>query len=157
KRALVERFGERMAIGGEIYRLFPEPARLAEIPEAELAAIQFSRQKIRYILDLSRLVAEGQFNLDDLRCLTPEEGIERLHQLRGIGRWAAECVLMRGLGCRDVMPAADGGLRRIVGERYGLGRLATEGEVRALAERWAGWRGYAAFYLWFTLQRQTWL
>lgn len=152
KRALVERFGEVATIDGQSYRLFPEPARLAEIPEAELAAIQFSRQKIRYVLGLSREVAAGRFNLDELRREAPEAALTRLQQILGVGRWTAEYVLMRGLGHRDVIPAGDGGLRRIIGERYGFGRSASETEVRALAERWAGWRGYAAFYWWYALQ-----
>jgi DNA-3-methyladenine glycosylase II len=60
---------------------------------------------------------------------------------------------MRGLGHRDVIPAADLGLRGVIGRAYGLGRAATEAEVRELAERWAGWRSHAAFCWWHTLSR----
>ena len=61
---------------------------------------------------------------------------------------------MRGIGHPDVIPAGDGGLRRIIGQRYGMGRLASESEVRTIAEPWTGWRSYFAFYLWFTLQEE---
>jgi 3-methyladenine DNA glycosylase/8-oxoguanine DNA glycosylase len=61
---------------------------------------------------------------------------------------------MRGFGHRDVMPAGDGGLKQVVGREYGLGRPATEAEIRAYGERWAGWRGYAAFYWWYLLQQE---
>ena len=71
----------------------------------------------------------------------------------GVGRWTAEYLLMRGLGFPDVIPAADGGLRKVMGLAYGLGRNATEDEVREIAERWKGWRSFGAFYWWFALQQ----
>jgi DNA-3-methyladenine glycosylase II len=153
KRALVDRFGENARIGDDDYRLFPRPERLAIASEHELREIQLSRQKIRYVLGVARDVAEGRLDLERLARLAPEEALARLESVLGVGRWTAEYVLMRGLGHRDVIPAADGGLRRIIGERYGLGRSASEDEVRELAQRWVGWRSYAAFYWWFTLQR----
>lgn len=153
KRALVERFGERVPFDGEDYLLFPRPERLAAANERELAALQLSRQKIRYILGVAQDISQGRLDLDVLGTLPPSEAQARLESILGIGRWTAEYVLMRGLGHRDVIPAADGGLRRIIGMTYGLGRSATEGEVREIAQRWAGWRGYAAFYWWSVLQR----
>ena len=89
-----------------------------------------------------------------MAALPAEEAIAALTALPGIGRWSAEYALMRAYGHRDVMPAGDGGLKQIIGREYGLGRLATEAEVRALGERWAGWRAYAAFYWWFQLQQE---
>jgi DNA-3-methyladenine glycosylase II len=154
KRAFVERFGETFEIAGQSWRLFPTPERVVTILESELAEIQFSRQKIRYVLNLAREIVEGQLVLSDLFLMEPDAALQRLERLTGIGRWTAEYVLMRGIGHRDVIPAADGGLRRIIGQRYGLGRLASEAEVREIAARWTGWRSYFAFYLWFTLQEE---
>jgi DNA-3-methyladenine glycosylase II len=154
KRAFVERFGTRFEVSGESWMLFPTPEQVVEIDEAQLAEIQFSRQKSRYILNLAREIVEGRLDLSALLEMPAQVARERLEQLTGIGRWTAEYVLMRGVGHPDVIPAGDGGLRRIVGQRYGLGRLASEDEVRAIAERWAGWRSCFAFYLWFTLQEE---
>jgi DNA-3-methyladenine glycosylase II len=58
---------------------------------------------------------------------------------------------MRGLGARDELPAADIGLQNAAGRLYSVARRPTEAELRSLAEPWAGWRTYYAFYLWFTL------
>jgi DNA-3-methyladenine glycosylase II len=154
KRAFVERFGTAFQLDGKSWMLFPTPERVVDINEAELAQIQFSRQKSRYILNLAREIVDGRLDLEALLTMSPEAAQQRLEQLTGIGRWTAEYVLMRGIGHRDVIPAGDGGLRRIVGERYGLGRLASEAEVRTIAEPWMGWRSYFAFYLWFTLQEE---
>jgi DNA-3-methyladenine glycosylase II len=155
KRALVDLCGDRLVVGNDEYLIFPDAERLADVSEADLAAIQFSRQKIRYVLNLAREIRDGRLNLDELWRMPSQAAQERLEKIVGIGRWTAEYVLMRGLGHKDVIPAADGGLRRIIGQAYGLGRSATEEEVRRFAERWAGWRSYAAFYWWFALQQQT--
>ena len=153
KRALVERFGTRAAAAGREFLLFPGPETLAVLDHArDLRPLQFSRQKSEYTIAAAREIAAGRLDLEALRAAPPDEAVARLLELKGVGRWTAEYVLLRGLGHADTIPAADGGLRRIIGREYGLGRLATEAEVRAIAARWAGWRGYAAFYWWFMLQ-----
>jgi DNA-3-methyladenine glycosylase II len=75
--------------------------------------------------------------------------LEQLQTLVGIGRWTAEYVLLRGLGHADSIPAGDVALQRAIGRAY-YGRMATEAEVRTLAEPWAPWRGYAAVTWWYT-------
>lgn len=154
KQALLERFGGTLAVGGQRYPLFPTPERLARVRRADLRPLQFSRQKADYIIGLSRAIVQGALDFAALAGLPMAEAVARLTAFRGVGRWTAEYVLLRGLGDRDALPAADGGLRRIVGEEWGLGRLATEDEVRTIAAPLAGWRGYLAFYWWFMLQER---
>jgi DNA-3-methyladenine glycosylase II len=155
KRSLVERFGSGVAADGLVLPLFPSPARLAELDhERDLLPIQFSRQKSRYSIALARAVRDGDIDLAAVGQLPVEAAIAALTALPGIGRWTAEYALMRAFGYRDVMPAGDGGLKQIIGRAYGYGRLATEAEVRAHGEAWGGWRAYAAFYWWFTLQEE---
>lgn len=154
KRAVVEAFGERVELNGTDLLLFPTPERIAGQEEAALAALQLSRQKVRYILHLAQEIASGRLDLEGLRGLPAEDAQARLEGLLGVGRWTAEYLLLRGLGHPDAIPAADGGLRRIIGRAYGLGRSASEAEVREIAQAWTGWRGYAAFYWWYTLQRE---
>ena len=153
KRALVEAFGGRLRVDGQDYLVFPEPAALVTLDhERDLRPLQFSRQKSAYTILAARAVLDGALDLEALRHAPSEEAISALVALKGIGRWTAEYVLMRGLGHGDIIPAGDGGLRRIIGREYGLGRLASEAEARAIAEAWAPWRSFAAFYWWFTLQ-----
>jgi DNA-3-methyladenine glycosylase II len=83
-----------------------------------------------------------------------DEAIKELTALRGVGRWTAEYVLMRGLGHPDVIPAADVGLQSAIGRAYGLGRKATEPEVRTLAEQWVPRRSHAAFAWWWSLSAE---
>lgn len=155
KRALVERFGGVVRLGETELPVFPTAETLAALDhERDLLPIQFSRQKSRYTIELARAVCEGRIDLAAVGRLPDEEAIAELTRLPGIGRWTAEYALMRAYGRRDAMPAGDGGLKQIVGREYGLGRLATEAEVRAAGEKWAGWRGYAAFYWWYLLQQE---
>ncbi len=152
KLALLEQFGRRVRFGGREMLLLPEPERIAELDPADLLALQFSRQKANYLIELSRLIARGELDLWAIGELPFEEGVKELVRHRGIGRWTAEYVLMRGLGERDCIPAGDLGLRKIIGLAYGLDHTASEAEVRELAESWAGWRGWAAFLWWLELQ-----
>lgn len=153
KRALIEHHGERVTALGRDFLLFPAPAALLDLEhDRDLRPLQFSRQKSEYTVLAARAVHAGALDLEGLRQLSPEAAIARLMTLKGIGRWTAEYVLMRGLGFSDVIVAGDGGLRRVIGRDYGLGRLATEAEVRTLAEHWSGWRSFASLYWWFVLQ-----
>jgi DNA-3-methyladenine glycosylase II len=154
KRVLVEKLGEHLEHAGRVYHLFPSPERLAELDPEQLRRLQFSGQKSRYIVDLARLVARRDLDLEALHRLPPDVARAELMRLRGIGRWTAEYVLIRGLGVRDELPAADLGLQLAAGRIYGLDHRPTEPELRALAEPWAGWRAYYAFYLWFTLSQK---
>jgi 3-methyladenine DNA glycosylase/8-oxoguanine DNA glycosylase len=146
KRTLLERYGHR---GPDGLPLFPAPADLAAADPEELRAAQFSRQKIRYLL----AVAQDPPDWAAIARLPAEEAIAALTALPGIGRWTAEYVLMRSLGFREVIPAADAGLKRAVGIAYGLGRRATEAEVRERAAGWPGFAAYAAFHWWYALQQ----
>jgi DNA-3-methyladenine glycosylase II len=154
KRALVERYGESLVHEGRTYWLFPEAARLAEADPVELRELQFSRQKSDYVRSLAALVAEERIAWDELAAMPSGDAITALTALRGVGRWTAEYVLMRGLGHADVIPAADVGLQAAIGRAYGLGRKATEPEVRALAEQWVPRRSHAAFAWWWSLSAE---
>ena len=109
---------------------------------------QFSRQKVEYVKGIAAAVLGGRIDFELLRTVAPEQALNALIAIKGIGRWTAEYLLIRALGFPDAIPAADVGLRKAIGKAYGMGRNATEAEVRILAEKWQGWRGWAAFYFW---------
>jgi DNA-3-methyladenine glycosylase II len=152
KLAWLERFGRRGVIGDREFVLVPEPERIAALDPADLLALQFSRQKASYTIGLSQAIVAGDLDLPALGRLPLDEAIAEMTRHKGIGRWTAEYVLMRGLGAPDSIPAGDLGLRKIIGRAYGLDHTASEAEVRAIAEAWTGWRGWAAFLWWLELQ-----
>ncbi|HEY1348469.1 MAG TPA: AlkA N-terminal domain-containing protein [Ktedonobacteraceae bacterium] len=154
KQALVNLCGLHLSLEGVTYPLLPRPHDVANLDERVLRALEFSSQKAAYLVHLSQAVAAGDLDFSALGSIAHPEAVSRLMQFKGIGRWTAEYVLMRGLGAGDSLPAADPGLRAIIGRSYGLGRTASEAEVRAFAEAWTGWRGWAAFYWWLTIQQE---
>ncbi len=154
KESLTALCGHQLTVDGRSYWLPPRPAEVAAVDPEDLRARQFSAQKIAYVIGLSRAILDGELRLEEMASLPHEEAIAALTRFKGIGRWTAEYVLMRGLGVRDSIPAADVGLRAIIGLWYGLGRKATEAEVRERAEAWAGWRSWASFFWWHALQQR---
>jgi DNA-3-methyladenine glycosylase II len=111
-----------------------------------------SRQKSTYLLEVANRAAAGELGRERFATLSDEDAIRRLCEIKGVGRWTAEIVLMRGLGRPDVFPAGDLGLQAALQELRGMRKRPSEKALRKIAERWAGWRSYAAFYLWMTLQ-----
>lgn len=153
KYRFLEHCGDQVRMDGHLYPVFPEPEQVLLADQQKLAALQFSHQKSGYIAAVSAAVVDGRLNFDAIRALPQEQAISHLLKFRGIGRWTAEYVLMRGLGYSDCIPAADIGLRKVAGELYGLGRTASEKEVRDITEQFHGWRSWVAFYWWMTLQQ----
>ena len=67
----------------------------------------FSRQKARALIDLACAIAEGRLDLEAMATEPDEIVVDRLCRLRGVGRWTAEYVLLRGLGRLHVFPGDD--------------------------------------------------
>jgi DNA-3-methyladenine glycosylase II len=140
------------APGEENHCLYPTPRQLLEAGEPALRAQGVSRQKSAYLLEIADRAAVGELDRTAFAALSDEDAIGRLCEIKGVGRWTAEIVLMRGLGRPDVFPAGDLGLQVAVQELRGMRERPSEKKLRKIAERWRGWRSYAAFYLWMTLQ-----
>jgi DNA-3-methyladenine glycosylase II len=148
KLALIEMCGRHLEINGERLALFPRPADAMMLDPLQARARQFSRQKVEYIKVIAAAVDSGRLDFEALRAGPQEDALRALTAIKGIGRWTAEYLLIRALGFADAIPAADVGLRRAIGEAYGMDGNATETQVRTLAAKWDGWRGWAAFYFW---------
>lgn len=89
----------------------------------------------------------GELDLEALAALSRQEVVDRLCNLRGVGRWTAEWVMARALGRGDAFPTDDLALRRVLSNLYNGGRPLTAQEADALGERWGGYRGIAVSYL----------
>jgi len=143
---LVKRFGEKIEIDGEPYYDFPSPQVLANVDETELRKCKLSRQKARYIKELSLKVADG-YDLEKIRKMSNEESIEELMNFKGIGMWTAELILITTLGRMDLCVPDDLGARKAVSHFYFNGKLQSGDTVRKFAERWDEFRGWIIYYL----------
>ncbi len=151
RRRLYAGLGDRLTRDGVTYLGCPPPRRLLAAGTRELRALGLSRQKARYVREVAERAVTGALDRNAFDELDDEAAITKLTEIPGVGRWTAEIVLMRGLGRTDVFPAGDLGL--VVAAQRVLARKErpTEDELRAIAERWRGWRSYGALYLWRSL------
>ena len=126
----------------------PTPRALAALAPEQLRAAGLSRAKTLALQDLAAKARCGVVpGPRTVRALSDEEVIERVVQVRGVGRWTGEMLLLH-LGRPDVLPATDLGIRRGFARARGLDGLPEAEEVLAYGERWRPWRTVAALYLW---------
>lgn len=132
---VVEAYGTPHEVGEVIAWEFPTPERLASVDPAELRAMQFTTRKAEYIVGLAQAATDGM--LDGLEDLANTDVIERLVQIRGIGRWSAEWLLARCLARPDVIAAGDLGVRKAVSYHYrNADEALSEELVRDIAAPW---------------------
>ncbi|MFC1619385.1 DNA-3-methyladenine glycosylase family protein [Candidatus Neomarinimicrobiota bacterium] len=153
KHRLLETYGRKYNLNGQVLWLFPKPDTLARLEPHALRPLQFTGSKSRYIIGLARTF------IDDpgweAQSGTDEEIVSRLCSLHGVGKWTAEYAAMVGLGLVDTLPAADIGLMRMVQRVYQLPNRPTEKQVREIAQDWSPWRGLVTFYLWHQEDTET--
>jgi len=155
KKELVETFGEQRQINGDRYHAFPSPARFAEQKEEDLLRFRLSRAKAGTLVRLGQAFASGAITDQDLTSLSDNEVVERLTQIKGIGRWSADIALLRGLARIDAFPGGDLGVVKYVAQGLlGKAEKATETEMRKFAERWRPYRGLALIYCYAELMRR---
>jgi DNA-3-methyladenine glycosylase II len=136
-------FGE----GDEAVHAFPRPVDLAMLSPEDLRQFGFSRQKGRAMIELAQSVAEGHLDLEGLSGLPDNEAVKRLCELRGVGRWTAEYVLLRGLGRTHVFPGDDVGARNNLQRWLRLAKPLDYERVRRVLSRWDGYAGLLYFHL----------
>lgn len=97
--------------------------------------------------ELSINVANNKIDLTNLEELSNEEAIEFLSSLRGIGRWSAEYVLLRGLGRVDVFPDDDVGAKNNLQRLFHTDKKPGYEDIREMTSRWHPFEGFAYFHL----------
>ena len=125
----------------------PTPAELLATDDDALRSIGMSYAKAAYLHDLAARLQDGRLDLDRLRTLDDDEARAALTEVKGVGRFTADGVLMLSLRRPDVWPAADLAFRRAVERVWRLDPPASVEQVDALGERFRPWRTLAAAYL----------
>jgi DNA-3-methyladenine glycosylase II len=117
-------------------------------PVEQLRAVGLSSAKAASILDLAARTADGTVPLDRIEELGDAEIVERLVQVRGIGRWTAEMFLIFQLRRLDVWPVDDLAVRKGYARIHRLPASPTPKELDPLGERYRPYRTVAAWYCW---------
>jgi DNA-3-methyladenine glycosylase II len=130
---------------------FPGPERILATPDEVLRACGLSGPKTRYLRDLAGKWIDGTLRPERYAEASDAEIVAELTQVRGIGRWTAEMVLIFTLSRPDVLPVGDLGLRAAVQRAWELPERPKEAEVERLGEAWRPYRSVATHYLWRSL------
>ncbi len=126
----------------------PEPPELLSTSDELLRTAGVSRQKAGYMHSLAAHFADGTLSDQHLRKASDDDVIEAVTQVKGIGRWTADMLLLFCLGRSDVLPVGDLGVRASMRKAYQLDELPTPARMEEIAEPWRPYRSAATWYLW---------
>lgn len=128
---------------------FPTPEHILTAPDELLRSAGLSRNKLLALRDLAQKAADGVVpTRAQARKLTNEQLIERLTEIRGIGVWTVEMLLIFGLGRPDVLPVTDYGVRKGFQRTFRTRELPKPAQMIRRAEKWRPYRSVASWYLW---------
>jgi DNA-3-methyladenine glycosylase II len=143
-RTILSRFVNNVGQGQ-----FPTPEAVMVAPEKVLREVGFSGSKIAALRDLASKTLAGVVpDVETLARLEDEQIIERLTEVRGIGRWTVEMLLMFHLGRPDILPVDDFGVRAGFQFTNGLRKMPPPKVLALYGERWGPYRSAAAWYFW---------
>lgn len=121
------------------------PTEILELTDEEMRNCQVSRQKSKYLRELSTAVLNDSINLKKLPGLSEAEIRKQLMNIKGIGTWTTDVYLMFGLQSKDIFPVGDIAIINTMKELTGA---KTKDEIISLAEKWKPLRSLASYFLW---------
>ncbi len=128
---------------------------VAALPDATLRLAGLSGSKVAALKDLANKTLDGTVpSLAVIRRMDDEAIVERLTEVRGIGRWSVEMLLIFRLGRPDVLPVGDYGVRKGFAKTYRKKELPTPKELAKHGEKWRPFRSVASWYLWRSLDTE---
>ena len=131
---------------------FPEALDILNTPEEVLRSVGISRPKICYLKDLAIKVLSELPTLEELEAMDDEDIIKTLTQVKGIGRWTVQMLLIFRMNRLDVLPMDDLGVRAGIRKVYGFTELPDSKTISSLGQKWKPYCSVASWYLWRSLE-----
>ncbi|MCZ2222705.1 MAG: DNA-3-methyladenine glycosylase 2 family protein [Chitinophagales bacterium] len=129
----------------------PKPQQVLNTSFEALRNIGLSNAKVNYIHNVAKFCIEHKITDKKLQQLSDEEVIDLLTQIKGVGKWTVEMLLMFSLGRENVFAVDDLGIQHAMIELYNLDaknkKLLKENMIK-IAEKWSPYKTYACLYLW---------
>ena len=107
-----------------------------------------SGQKVKGIKDLAKRTLNKSFKPDLIKNMTDEDAIEYLSDLRQIGRWSAEMILLFTFNRSNIWPLQDIGLLRAISNNYNKKYFPPKNFLNALYKKFTPYCSVATWYLW---------
>ena len=136
-------------LGGEI-----TAGKLLSVPDVDIRQAGVSSNKIKYMKNIARAVADKTLDFDNIRNCGDDEIIRQLTAIKGVGRWTAEMFLIFSLAREDIFSFGDGGLTSAINKLYGDGIPLTKDEIKTITDKWQPYRSIASLYLWRSLDNK---
>ncbi len=128
---------------------FPSAKEIVDLNASALTGVGFSRAKAAYVREIARLALEGVVPGNrQINRMSDDEIIARLTQIKGVGRWTVEMLLIFSLGRPDILPADDYGIRQGFAIAFGKRKLPEPKQILKHGQKWRPYRTTASWYLW---------
>ena len=125
-----------------------KPKFVSKLSASSLKSCGLSRQKVKGIKSLAKQTLNKTFNPKLISNMSDEEAIIYLSQLRQIGRWSAEMILLFTYNRSNIWPIQDIGLLRAISKNYKKKYLPPEKFVKLLKKRFTPYCSVGTWYLW---------
>lgn len=129
----------------------PKPQQVLDTPSETLRAIGLSNAKVSYVKNVAAFCIEHKITDKKLLAMGNDEIIDLLVQIKGIGKWSVEMLLMFTLGREDVFAVDDLGIQQAMTKLYKLDAEDKKGmkeKMLKLSAKWSPYRTYACLHLW---------
>lgn len=129
----------------------PTPAQIAATPFDQLRAIGLSNSKTQYVLNVAQFALEQGLDDRKFKKMSNEEVIGLLTQIKGVGKWTVEMLLMFTLGRPDVFAVDDYGIQVAMKNIYKLddsNKKDLREKMLKISSKWSPYRTYACLHLW---------
>ena len=124
------------------------PKVVNKISTTKLKKCGFSKQKVKGIKELAKKFLNKTFNPNIIKNMNDEDAILYLSELRQIGRWSAEMILLFTYNRSNIWPVQDIGLLRSISKNYKKQYLPPMNYVYKLKKRFSPYCSVATWYLW---------
>jgi DNA-3-methyladenine glycosylase II len=129
----------------------PTPQQIVATPFDKLRAIGLSNAKTQYVLNVAQFAIDHQLTDKKLLKMSDEEVIELLTQIKGVGKWTVEMLLMFTLGRSDLFSIDDYGIQVAMKKVYRLddsNKKEFREKMLKISKKWSPYRTYACLHLW---------
>lgn len=129
----------------------PTPQQILDTPFEKLRGVGMSNAKVNYVQNVARFEIESGLEPKKLNKMSNTEVIEYLTQIKGVGQWTAEMLLMFALGREDVFAVDDLGIQNAMIKLYKLdnsNKKKFKEDLLFISQKWSPYRTYACVHLW---------
>jgi len=131
---------------------YPDSGLLLALEDTQLRSVGLSGQKTKYVKNVALFFQEKNLFDKDWSEDSEEAIISLLTEIKGVGKWTVEMILMFVLSREDILPVLDLGIQQGMKQLYGITeeKKALHAKMEEIAEPWRPYRSIACLYLWAT-------